>query len=196
MSPEQARGKPVDRRTDVWAFGCVLYEMLTGRVAFDGETVSDTIARILEREPDWTLLPADTPESIRRLLRRCLAKDPKQRLRDVADVRIEIDSANEPLGGDSARAMPPVRQNVRPAWLPWTATAALAIGMAGLLAWNLRPPPPPRSWNPRFRFRRGRRSMGRGARTSSRSHQMPRTSSSQGRRPDSIVGACRNSTSM
>ena len=92
MSPEQARGLPVDRRTDIWAFGCVLYEMLTGRVTFAGDTVSDSIAKILEREPDWSALPATTPASIRRLLLRCLAKDPKKRLRDIGDVRIEIDA--------------------------------------------------------------------------------------------------------
>ena len=80
MSPEQARGKPVDKRTDIWAFGCVLYEMLTGRKAFDGETVSDTIAAILEREPDWRALPAATPTSVRHLLRRCLEKDSSRRL--------------------------------------------------------------------------------------------------------------------
>ena len=82
MSPEQARGLPVDKRTDIWAFGCVLYEMLTGRVTFAGDTASDSIAKILEREPDWSALPAATPVPIRRLLLRCLAKDPKQRLRD------------------------------------------------------------------------------------------------------------------
>ncbi len=75
MSPEQARGRAVDKRTDIWAFGCVLYECLTGRQAFAGETVSDLIARILEREPDWDALPARTPERIRDLLRRCLEKD-------------------------------------------------------------------------------------------------------------------------
>ena len=74
MSPEQARGKPVDKRTDIWAFGCVLYEMLTGRAAFAGETVSDTIAAILEREPDWNALPQTTPATIRRLLQRCLER--------------------------------------------------------------------------------------------------------------------------
>ena len=106
MSPEQARGLPVDKRTDIWAFGCVLYEMLTGRVAFAGETVSDSIAKILEREPDWSALPAATPAPIRRLLLRCLAKDPKQRLRDIGDVRIEIDAIDEVLPGATARRRP------------------------------------------------------------------------------------------
>ena len=93
MSPEQARGKAVDTRTDIWAFGCVLYEMLTARPAFGGETVSDTIAGILEREPDWSALPAQTTVSIRRLLQRCLEKDSKRRLRDIGDARPEIEEA-------------------------------------------------------------------------------------------------------
>ena len=87
MSPEQARGKPVDKRSDVWAFGCVLYEMLTGRSAFSGDTISDTIAAILGREPEWSLLK--TPASLRRVLQRCLDKDPRRRFHDIADVRIE-----------------------------------------------------------------------------------------------------------
>jgi eukaryotic-like serine/threonine-protein kinase len=91
MSPEQARGKPVDKRTDIWAFGCVLYEMFSGRMAFEGETASDTIAAILDRDPDWSTLPADTPRSVRRLLLRCLDKDPRQRLRDIGDARVEIE---------------------------------------------------------------------------------------------------------
>jgi serine/threonine-protein kinase len=90
MSPEQARGKPLDRRTDLWSFGCVLYEMLTGRAPFAGETISDTIAAILEREPDRTMLPADTPLPIRRLLRRCLEKDRNARLDSAAGARLEI----------------------------------------------------------------------------------------------------------
>jgi eukaryotic-like serine/threonine-protein kinase len=93
MSPEQARGKAVDRRTDIWSFGCVLFECLTGRQIFEGETVSDTIARILEREPDWTALPANTPPPVREILRRCLEKDLKKRQRDIGDVRIQLEEA-------------------------------------------------------------------------------------------------------
>jgi serine/threonine protein kinase len=95
MSPEQARGKPVDERTDVWAFGCVLYEMLTGRRAFAGETTSDTIAAILGREPDWRALPATTPPGVRRLLHRCLEKDPDRRLHDVGDARVDLEDLRD-----------------------------------------------------------------------------------------------------
>ena len=91
MSPEQARGRAVDKRTDIWSFGCVLYECLVGRQTFAGDTVSDLIARILEREPDWEALPARTPARIKDLLRRCLEKDVRKRLRDIGDARIEID---------------------------------------------------------------------------------------------------------
>jgi hypothetical protein len=93
MSPEQARGQPVDKRTDVWAFGCVLYEMLAGRRAFTGDTASDVLARVIERDPDWAALPAALPEPIRRLLERSLRKDRHRRLSDIADARIEIDDA-------------------------------------------------------------------------------------------------------
>ena len=93
MSPEQARGMPVDKRSDIWAFGCVLFEMLAGHRPFDGGTRSDTIARVLEREPDWATLPANVPASIRTLLRRCLTKDPSERLQDIGDARIEISDA-------------------------------------------------------------------------------------------------------
>jgi len=93
MSPEQARGKPVDKRTDIWAFGVVLYELLTARHIFRGETFSDTIAAILEREPDWKALPPATPPRIRDLLQRCLQKDAQRRLRDLGDARIEIEEA-------------------------------------------------------------------------------------------------------
>jgi eukaryotic-like serine/threonine-protein kinase len=93
MSPEQAKGRPVDRRADIWAFGCVLYEMLTAKMAFGGETVTDILAAIVRAEPDWTLLPGATPLRVRVLLQRCLQKDPKQRLRDIGDARIAIDEA-------------------------------------------------------------------------------------------------------
>ena len=95
MSPEQARGRSVDRRSDLWSFGCVLFEMLTGRRTFAGETVSDCIAAILTREPDWSALPRATPPGIRRILRRCLEKDPEHRLRDAADLRIELDESRK-----------------------------------------------------------------------------------------------------
>jgi len=119
MSPEQARGRAVDRRADIWAFGCVLFECLTGRRAFAGETVSDTLAKILEREPDLAALPRETPERVRELLRRCLVKDAKLRLRDIGDARIVLEevlaartpsgrllAAEPPAGGASRRRSP------------------------------------------------------------------------------------------
>ena len=105
MSPEQARGKSVDKRTDIWAFGCVLYEMLTGHVAFKGDTVSDTIAAVLGGEPDWDRLPGATPASVRLLLHRCLEKDPKRRLRDIGDARLEIEHQLD-RGSGGVRAEP------------------------------------------------------------------------------------------
>jgi serine/threonine protein kinase len=91
MSPEQAKGHPVDRRADIWAFGCVLYEMLTGEMTFRGESVTDTLAAVLRAEPDWSQLPAATPIRVRVLLQRCLQKDPKQRLQAIGDARISLD---------------------------------------------------------------------------------------------------------
>ena len=96
MSPEQARGQEVDRRSDVWAFGCVLFEMLTGKRAFEGATFSDTVAAILDREPDWQALPPGTPPAVLRLLRRCLQKEKDKRLRDIGDARLDLE---ELLGG-------------------------------------------------------------------------------------------------
>ena len=145
MSPEQARGLPVDKRTDIWAFGCVLYEMLTGRVTFAGDTVSDSIAKILEREPDWSALPAATPASIRRLLLRCLAKDPKQRLRDIGDVRIEIDAIDEVLPGATATQCRSLVPRSRTTWLPWVALAALAVAVG---TWEARRPATTTEENP------------------------------------------------
>ncbi len=95
MSPEQVRGKVVDKRADIWAFGCCLYEALTGKIAFLGETISDSIARVLEREPDWDALPEATPGQIRVLIQRCLRKDPKRRLHHISDARIEIEDTLE-----------------------------------------------------------------------------------------------------
>jgi serine/threonine-protein kinase len=95
MSPEQAQGKPVDKRSDIWSFGCVLYEMLAGRAAFSGETLADTMIAVLEREPDWSALPESTPPRIRQLLQRCFEKDPKSRLREIADARIELTAAQD-----------------------------------------------------------------------------------------------------
>src|SRR5215475_2907693 len=97
MAPEQARGRPLDKRADIWAFGCVLYEMLTGRLAFDGEDTTDVLAFILTKEPDWNVLPAATPAAVRRLLRRALAKDRRERLSDISDAGLEIVEA---LQGD------------------------------------------------------------------------------------------------
>jgi Tol biopolymer transport system component len=139
MSPEQARGHNVDKRADIWAFGCVLFEMLTGRVAFAGETASDTIAKILEREPDWSVLPAATPARIRQLLVRCLAKDPKQRLRDIGDVGLEMDSADDALPSVSDATMASsARAKTGTTWLPWLAFAAL---LAGVAVWEARRAP-------------------------------------------------------
>ncbi len=129
MSPEQAKGRAADRRSDVWAFGVVLYEMLTGQRAFKGEDVSDTLAFILTREPDWATLPADTPPPIRRLLRRCLEKDRTRRLDSAAAARLEIDEALAPSAVDGATTPP---GPARAAWsraLPWT-LAALMLGLA------------------------------------------------------------------
>jgi len=98
MSPEQAKGKAVDRRADIWAFGCVLYELLSGKKAFDGETTTDVLAAVVMKEPDWGPLPAETPAAIRHLLRRCLQKDAKQRLRDIGEARIAIE---ETISGEA-----------------------------------------------------------------------------------------------
>jgi Tol biopolymer transport system component len=130
MSPEQARGSRVDSRTDIWAFGCVLFEMLTGRLPFAGGTASDTIAKILEREPDWTALPAETPAAIRRVLLRCLVKDPKKRIRDIGDVRLEIDAVDEvlPEFADTRPAAAP--HGRRTSSLLWLALAAVVTAVA------------------------------------------------------------------
>jgi hypothetical protein len=132
MSPEQARGQPVDKRTDIWAFGCVLFEMLTGSSAFARETVTDTIVAVVGTEPDWKSLPADTPVSIRRLLTRCLQKDARRRLHDVADARIEIEDAM------ATPAEPAPVQAPRRWSRPALSALSLGIATALVLLWVAR----------------------------------------------------------
>ncbi|MEO5895591.1 MAG: protein kinase [Vicinamibacterales bacterium] len=137
MAPEQARGKAVDKRADIWAFGLVLYEMLSGRAAFAGDTVTDILAAVLTREPDWTALPEATPQSVKRLLTRCFEKDPKRRLRDIGDARLEIEEAiarglgnahaGEPKAGFAVPAATIAQK------LAWTA-AGLALASIGIAA--------------------------------------------------------------
>jgi serine/threonine protein kinase/Tfp pilus assembly protein PilF len=131
MSPEQARGRPVDKRTDIWAFGCVLYEMLTGRMAFGAPTMSDVIAGILERAPNFEALPEKTPHGVRQLLRRCLEKDPRHRLRDIGDARLEL---NETLttAASATRMVPSSRRSRRAVVL--LGLALLALVAAGIWA--------------------------------------------------------------
>jgi serine/threonine-protein kinase len=124
MSPEQARGKPVDRRADIWAFGCVLYEMLAARRAFAGDTVTDALAKVIANEPDWTALPAVTPPAVHRLLRRCLHKDPERRLQHAGDARIELE---EVIAGAS-----PVVASLEPR--SSATRSLLGVGTACLLA--------------------------------------------------------------
>ncbi|MGH9811936.1 MAG: protein kinase domain-containing protein [Candidatus Acidiferrales bacterium] len=131
MSPEQARGKPLDKRTDIWSFGCLLYELLTARGPFGGDTVSDCIGAILHREPDWALLPPETPSRVRQLLRRCLEKDFKRRLRDIGDARLELEDALEkptleiPGAGYDLAPTPRWRQV-----LPWALAGLLGVALA------------------------------------------------------------------
>jgi eukaryotic-like serine/threonine-protein kinase len=144
MSPEQARGTAVDRRTDIWAFGCVLFEMITGRRAFAGATISDTIAAVLERSPDWTTLPPGTPPPVRHVLTRCLEKDWKQRWRDIGDVRIALEDADawrSQTGSSSPKTSGAVsRSGERVAW---ALLVALAAGVAAVMTPVSRQTPPP-----------------------------------------------------
>jgi serine/threonine protein kinase len=136
MSPEQARGIAADKRADIWTFGVVLYEMLTGRHLFGGETVSDTLAGVLKTDPDWSALPAETPASIRRLLRRCLERDRKRRLPDIGVALMEIDEARaEPEAPAVTAAPKPVSR-----LFPWI-TAVVLLALALPAVWLLRPKP-------------------------------------------------------
>jgi serine/threonine protein kinase len=150
MSPEQARGRPVDRRTDTWAFGCVLFEVLAGRKVFAGDSASDSMAAILRQEPDWRGLPPETPAAIRNLLRRCLQKDRDRRLQSIGDARIEIDEALSAASAEPAAAASPAsaqRALPQPAWLPnrawWPGLVVMAVVVTALLTWLLKPVPQP-----------------------------------------------------
>jgi serine/threonine-protein kinase len=135
MSPEQARGRPTDRRADIWAFGVVLWEMLTGRSLFAGDTISDTLAGVLREEVDWSRLPADTPAAVRRVLRRCLERDPKRRLRDIGDARLELlePMPVEERGPGSGRPEPAARRPLGriAVFLAGAALTALAFWLLG-----------------------------------------------------------------
>jgi Tol biopolymer transport system component len=136
MSPEQARGEPVDKRADIWAFGCVLYELLTGRAPFAAPTPAETMSAILGREPDWNALPAGTPASVHRILRRSLDRDPKRRLRDIGDARLDLesplpDATTEPVAAAHTTARTRARAAV---------TAGVVLAGVALAAWGwLRP---------------------------------------------------------
>jgi len=137
MSPEQARGYAVDSRADLWAFGCVCYELLAGRRAFEGETASDAISAILTRDPDWAALPDSTPAQLRRLLRRCLARDVTRRLRHAGDLRIELDEIASSPWADDGAPPPPARPNPS-VLVPWAIAAAASLEAVwlGWRTWN------------------------------------------------------------
>ena len=142
MSPEQARGKPVDKRADIWAFGCVLYEMLTGQRAFDGESVSETLARVIEREPDWTKLPAALSPALRTYIRRCLQKDPRQRVQAIGDVRLALEGAFETALPQTTA--PAVVAEWRRVVLMGVAAIIASGAIIGTLVWVAMRPAPPR----------------------------------------------------
>ena len=142
MSPEQARGEPVDKRADIWAFGCVLYEMLTGQRAFDGQGVSETLARVIEREPDWAKLPAALSPALRTYIRRCLQKDPRQRVQAIGDVRLALEGAFETAVPQTAA--PAVVSDWRRVALVGVAAIIASGAIIGTLVWVAMRPAPPR----------------------------------------------------
>jgi Tol biopolymer transport system component len=142
MSPEQARGKACDKRTDIWAFGCVLYALLTGRQAFQGESTTEILAAVLRGEPDWQALPSSTPRKIRDLLGRCLQKDLRRRLHDSADARIEIEEVMAaPAKVEPAAAAKGIRTLSRRELIIGVGALPLVAVITGLAVWNLKPPP-------------------------------------------------------
>ena len=134
MSPEQARGKAVDKRTDIFSFGAVLYEMLSGRQLFKGEDAADTMASVIRSDPDFRSLPAEIPPRVREILGRCLEKDPKKRRRDIGDIRTELEAPREPVAVETQE-----RRSRR--WLPVAGAAALSLA-TGIAGWHLKPDPP------------------------------------------------------
>ena len=152
MSPEQARGRPVDKRADIWAFGAVMFGMLAGKRASPGEDVTDAIVSVISKEPDWSALPAATPTALRRLLVRCLKKDPKARLRDIGEARVQIEEllsgAPEEMATPAFIAAAPAARRRRSAWsrtLPWAVASAAVAGLLLVLAlsapWRRTAPP-------------------------------------------------------
>jgi eukaryotic-like serine/threonine-protein kinase len=140
MSPEQARGSTADRRADIWAFGCVVFEMLTGHRAFEGETVSDTLAAVLRAEPEWRLLPSDLHPRLRLMLERCLDKNVQNRYQGIADARVDVEHVLANPHGDAAPRDGHSRSKTsQPLWLSLAATALLTAIVVGLAAWLLRP---------------------------------------------------------
>ncbi len=146
MAPEQARGKVVDHRADIWAFGVVLFEMLTGTRAFDGDEISDVLASVLKSDPKWTALPAAAPAALRRLIRRCLERDPKRRLQAIGEARIQIDDLISGVPEElAAPARPPVQSNASRV-VPWAlALAGAGLAITTLLLWAPWRQPPPAS---------------------------------------------------
>jgi hypothetical protein len=144
MSPEQARGRTVDKRTDIWAFGCVLYEMLVGRPVFDGETTTDVLGAIVKSDPDWSKLPVDTPHTVDRLLRRCLQKDPSRRLRDIGDAIPELAITDVPGLKPEVSGGPPETRRPGPgSSLLWIAGVVVVAAAAGAIGYYTRPAPTP-----------------------------------------------------
>src|SRR5437870_1245137 len=142
MSPEQARGKAVDKRTDIWAFGCVLYELLTGKQAFEGETVTEILASVLRGEPDWQALPSATPAQIRSLLRRCLQKDKNLRMQAAGDARIEIQEALTAPAATDTRSVVAIPLSRWRSPLFVALAALIVAAVAAVTVWNLKPAPP------------------------------------------------------
>jgi hypothetical protein len=138
MSPEQVKGRAADKRSDVWAFGCVLYEMLTGARAFEGDDVTDTLASVLRADPIWTALPATTPSLIRRLLRRCLEKHRNRRLHDIGDARLDLE---ESFSGVFDAVMPDAA-SPQVGWRRAAATAIIASLATGVAVWSISRPAP------------------------------------------------------